>query len=92
MLHLLPAETVLRVLSFAPLSTLVNLEAVSKDWTAFYKEHFTQIYRNAAVLHGIAPSRDAKLEEVLSELGGDMWTAEPVTDWKELCAWLLIAR
>ena len=86
MLALLPAETVLKVLSFASLSTLVKLEAVSKDWTAFYKEHSAQIYRNAAVLHGIAPYRDATLEDVLSDLGGDMWKAEPVEDWKELCA------
>ncbi|VDB95628.1 unnamed protein product [Peniophora sp. CBMAI 1063] len=85
MLDILPAETVLLILSFAPLSALVNLEVVSKDWAAFYKEHHVQIYRNAAVLHGIAPSRDASLNEALEGLGGDIWANEPVEDWKELC-------
>ena len=87
MLDLLPAETILHILSFAPLSTLVTLEAVSKDWTASYKEHFAQIYRNAAVLHGIAPYHDASLEDALQGLSGDIWKNEPVEDWKELCAY-----
>ncbi|KZV74210.1 hypothetical protein PENSPDRAFT_749512 [Peniophora sp. CONT] len=85
MLDLLPAETILHILSFAPLSTLVNLEAVSKDWTAFYKEHFGQIYRNAAFLHGIASHHNASLDDALEGLGGDIWKDEPVEDWKELC-------
>lgn len=79
------------ILSFAPLSTLVNLEAVSKDWAAFYKEHSAQIYRNAAVLHGVAPFSNATLDDALLGLGGDIWKDEPVKDWKELCAWSLTA-
>jgi len=83
MLHVLPVELSLVVLSYLPLSTLCPLHSVSRKWFNFFSQNQSTIFRNAAILHGYTHPATLLLEDALSMHKGDPW--EGATDWKDFC-------
>jgi F-box associated protein len=83
MLHALPVELSLAVLSYLPLSILCSLHTVSRKWLNFFFQNQSTIFRNAAILHGYTHSTNLVLEDALSTHKGDPW--EGATDWKDFC-------
>jgi F-box associated protein len=83
MLHVLPVELSLAVLSYLPLSTLCPLHTVSRKWLNFFFQNQSTIFHNAAILHGYTHPAALLLEDALSTHQGDPW--EGATDWKDFC-------
>ena len=83
MLHVLPVELSLAVLSYLPLQTLCPLLSLSRKWFDFCSQNQSTIFRNAATLHGYTDSGTHLLEDALSEHKGSPW--EGATDWKDFC-------
>ena len=83
MLHVLPVELSLVVLSYLPLSTLCPLHSVSRKWFNFFSQNQSTIFRNAAILHGYTHPATLVLEDALSTHQGDPW--EGATNWKDFC-------
>ena len=81
MLHVLPVELSLVVLSYLPLSTLCPLHTVSRKWFNFFSQNQSTIFHNAAILHGYTHPATLLLEDALSTHQGDPW--EGATDWKD---------
>ena len=51
MLHQLPAEIALQIISSLPLYSLYSTTLVSRDWNALMTINEPSVYRNAALLH-----------------------------------------
>jgi hypothetical protein len=83
MLHVLPVELSLAVLSYLPLQTLCPLPSLSRKWFNFFSENQFAIFRNAATLHGYTHPGIYLLEDALSKHKGSPW--EGATDWKDFC-------
>ena len=83
MLHILPVELSLAVLSHLHLQTLCPLPSLSSEWYNFFSQNQSTIFRNAAILHGYTHPETYLLEDVLSEHKGSPW--EGATDWKDYC-------
>ena len=83
MLHTLPVELSLAVLSYLPLQTLCALPSLSRKWSDFFSQNQSTIFRNAAVLHGYTHPETYLLEDALSRHKGSPW--EGATDWKDFC-------
>jgi F-box associated protein len=83
MLHILPVELSLAVLSYLPLSTLCPSHSVSRKWLNFFSQNQSTIFHNAAILHGYTHHATLLLEDALSTHQGDPW--EGATDWKDFC-------
>ncbi|KAJ7242600.1 hypothetical protein B0H12DRAFT_1236729 [Mycena haematopus] len=81
MLHL-PVELVVEILKFAPLSTIANVFAVSREWNSFCNVNQSILYHNAAVFHGFISSSNVYSDLVTTlsrrSLAG-------VRDWKSFC-------
>ena len=65
MLHILPTELSLLVLSYLPLRCLCALPTLSRQWLNFFSENQTTIFHNAAFHHqyvqpGDSPTGDWK--------------------------------
>jgi|SRR6266566_1253496 len=83
MLHVLPVELSLAVLSYLSLQTLFPLPSLSREWFNFFFQNQSTIFRNAAILHGYTHPGSYLLEDALSEHKGSPW--EGATDWKDFC-------
>ena len=83
MLHRLPVEISLAVLSYLPLSTLGPLSSLSRKWRDFISANKSTIFHNAAILHGYIHPETLLLEDALTMREGSPWRG--VTDWKEFC-------
>ena len=83
MLHILPVELSLAVLSYLPLSTLCSLSSLSREWLEFFSENKSTIFHNAAVLHEYIDPETLLLEDALSMRVGNPWKG--VADWKDFC-------
>lgn len=83
MLHILPIELSLSVLSYLPLQTLSSLPALSRQWFDFISANQSTIFHSAAVLHGYAQPGTVLLEDALSAYNGSPW--DGAADWKDLC-------
>jgi hypothetical protein len=84
MLHILPVEGILEVLSYLPVQSLWALQLVSRDWETFVKTNQTTIYKNAALLHGFLASSDVTSMDELQTLFTVRSFTE-VHDWKSFC-------
>lgn len=84
-LVLLPPEIVLRILDFAPVSTVAALTRTSKPWRAFIDEaHQDHIYSNAAKTdHGPQAAGDASQYYRHTQTFSKYY--EGTQSWKELC-------
>jgi hypothetical protein len=83
MLHVLPVELSLAILSYLPIQTLCPLPSLSHKWFDFFSQNQSTIFRNAAVLHGYTHPETYLLEDALSDHKGSPW--EGTTDWKDFC-------
>ncbi|KAN0140889.1 hypothetical protein V8E53_001333 [Lactarius tabidus] len=82
MLHILPAELTLKVLSHLPITSLLSLPALSRQWFHFFATHQSAIFYSAAVQHEyIQPG--TSLEDALSVNTGRPW--EGSESWKDFC-------
>ncbi|KAK7063753.1 F-box domain-containing protein [Favolaschia claudopus] len=81
MLHL-PAELVIAILRYIPLSTLTSLPSVSREWQSFCQVNESNLYHNAAILHGFVSS-----SVVYSELATTLSrrALAGVSGWKSFC-------
>ncbi|KAF8271010.1 hypothetical protein EI94DRAFT_653470 [Lactarius quietus] len=68
MLHALPAEVTLNVLSHLPILSLLSLRLLSRQWSNFFTAHKSVIFHGAALYHGYIPPGTLfpDLEDVLS--------------------------
>jgi len=83
MLHILPVEISLVVLSYLPLPTLCPLPSLSRKWSDFFSDNQSTIFHNAAILHGYIHPETLLLEDALSTHKGSPW--DGATDWKDFC-------
>ena len=84
-LETLPAELILRILSYLPVQSLRTLRLASRSWNTFFVEHESTIYHHAAVIHRFIDSvhqllPDAKAAHPLKFL-------QDVPDWYHYCAY-----
>ncbi|KAI9510203.1 hypothetical protein F5148DRAFT_623674 [Russula earlei] len=84
MLHILPVEVSLAILSYLPLPSLCSLSALSRQWFNFVSTNRSTIFRKAAILHGFTPPGTSLLKDVLSVCTGSPWAG--ATDWRDFCA------
>jgi hypothetical protein len=70
MLHILPTELSLFVLSYLPLRCLCALPTLSRQWLNFFSENQTTIFHNAAFHHQYVQPGDS---------------LSPTGDWKDFC-------
>ena len=75
MLHALPAEVTLIVLSHLPVPSLLSVAVLSRQWSHFFAAHQSRIFRSAALQHGYIPpaSETLSLEDELSRNTGKPW-------------------
>jgi F-box-like len=83
MLHVLPVEISLAVLSYLPLPTLCRLSSLSRKWFDFLSENQSAVFHNAAIFHGYIHPENLLLEDALSVHKGSPW--DGATDWKDFC-------
>jgi len=83
LLHVLPIELSLSVLSYLPLPTLCSLPALSRQWFNLFSANQSTIFHNAAVLHGYVQPETILLDDALSLYKGSPW--DGATDWKDFC-------
>ncbi len=83
MLHVLPVELSLAVLSYLPLSALCPLPSLSHKWFNFFSQNQSTLFHNAAILHGYTHPGTYLLEDALSTHKGAPW--EGAKDWKDFC-------
>lgn len=83
MLHVLPVEISLAVLSYLPLPTLCRLSSLSRKWFDFLSENQSAVFHNAAIFHGYIHPETLLLEDALSVHKGNPW--DGATDWKDFC-------
>jgi hypothetical protein len=81
-LHVLPAELTLNVLSYVPITSLLSLPILSCQWFHFFATHQLAIFYNAAVHHEyIQPG--ISLEDALSVNTGRPRAGSK--SWKDFC-------
>jgi hypothetical protein len=83
MLHVLPVELSLAVLSYLPLQALCPLPSLSRKWFNFFSQNLSAIFRSAAILHEYTHPGTYLLEDALYKHKGSPW--EGATDWKDFC-------
>ena len=83
MLHVLPAEVTLIVLSHLPISSLLPLAVLSHQWVHFFATHQSTIFHHAALYHEYISPGTSSLEEELSRNTGKPWAGS--TSWKDFC-------
>jgi hypothetical protein len=82
MLHILPAEVTLNVLSHLPITSLLSLLVLSRQWSHFFATHQSAIFYSAAIHHEyIQPG--TSLEDALSVNTGRPWAGSK--SWKDFC-------
>ncbi|KAI6012770.1 hypothetical protein F5J12DRAFT_685805, partial [Pisolithus orientalis] len=77
MLHLLPAEIALQVVSYLPIQSVHKITQVSHAWHDLIAVNENAVYRNAAILHRLVYESDC----------GDLALQPPRsgTNWKSFC-------
>ncbi|KAH9059600.1 hypothetical protein EDB87DRAFT_769565 [Lactarius vividus] len=83
MLHVLPAEVTLSVLSRIPIPSLLSLSALSRQWLDFFTTNQSTIFHSAPVLHEYIQPETLSLEDALSVNTGRPWAGS--TSWKDFC-------
>ncbi|KAI0305278.1 hypothetical protein B0F90DRAFT_1181970 [Multifurca ochricompacta] len=83
MLHILPPELSLNVLSYLPIPSLLPLSSLSHQWLDFLFVNQSKIFKSAALLHEFIPPGTLLLEDALSMYTGNPW--EGSMDWKDFC-------
>ena len=83
MLHVLPAEVTLIVLSRLPIPSLSSLAVLSCQWFHFLATHQSQIFHCSALYHEYIPPGMLFLEDALSMSTGKPWAGS--TSWKDFC-------
>ncbi|KAH9013274.1 hypothetical protein EDB85DRAFT_2098398 [Lactarius pseudohatsudake] len=83
MLHVLPPEVTLSVLSHLPISSLLSLQVLSYQWLDFFTANQSVIFHGAALLHGYIQPGTMFLEDALSVNMGRPWAGS--TSWKDFC-------
>ncbi|KAH9174792.1 hypothetical protein EDB89DRAFT_472183 [Lactarius sanguifluus] len=83
MLHVLPTEVTLSVLSHLPIPSLLSLPVLSRQWLDFFTTNQSAIFRSAAALHEYIQSETLSLEDALSVNTGRPWAGS--TSWKDFC-------
>ena len=83
MLHVLPTEVTLSVLSHLPITSLLSLPVLSHQWFDFIAANKSAIFRNAALLHEYIQPGTTLLEDALSVNTGRPWAGS--TSWKDFC-------
>jgi len=83
MLHVLPAEVTLGVLSYLPIPSLLSLRLLSRQWLGFFASNQSAIFRGAALLHEYIQPGTLSLEDALSVNTGRPWAGS--TSWKDFC-------
>ncbi|KAH9042977.1 hypothetical protein EDB84DRAFT_1436286 [Lactarius hengduanensis] len=83
MLHVLPPEVTLSVLSHLPISSLLSLQVLSYQWLDFFTANQSVIFHGAALLHGYIQPGTMFLEDVLFVNMGRPWAGS--TSWKDFC-------
>jgi hypothetical protein len=83
MLHILPIELSLSVLSYLPLPTLCSLPTLSRQWFDLFSTHLSTIFHNAAIFHGYIQPDTKLLDDALTVYKGSPW--DGATDWKDFC-------
>ncbi|KAH9000891.1 hypothetical protein EDB86DRAFT_471386 [Lactarius hatsudake] len=82
MLHVLPTEMTLNVLSHLPIPSLLSLSALSRQWLDFFTTNQSEIFHSAALLHEyIQP--ELSLDDALSVNTSRPWAGS--TSWKDFC-------
>jgi hypothetical protein len=83
MLHVLPAEVTLIVLSYLPIPSLLSLAVLSRQWVHFFAAQQSEIFRRAAIYHEYIPPGTMSLEGALSMKTGKPWAGS--ASWKDFC-------
>ncbi|KAF8261626.1 hypothetical protein EI94DRAFT_1745545 [Lactarius quietus] len=83
MLHLLPTEVTLSVLSYLPLPSLLPLAALSRQWHDFFTTNQSEIFHHAAIFHEYIKPQTMLLEKALSMNAGRSWAGS--ISWKDFC-------
>jgi len=83
MLHVLPPELTLTVLSYLPIPSLLSLPLLSRQWLDFFFTNQSAIFRRAALLHEYIQAETLLLEDALSVNTGRPWAGS--TSWKDFC-------
>ncbi|KAH9000897.1 hypothetical protein EDB86DRAFT_3133123 [Lactarius hatsudake] len=73
MLHVLPTEVTLNVLSHLPIPSLLSLPVLSRQWLDFFTTNQSEIFHNAALLHEYIKPETLSLEDGLSVNTGRPW-------------------
>lgn len=86
MLHELPPELVIHILSFLPFQSIGALQQASRPWNDFIRTSEPLVYYNAAVVHNFI-NRPAEsltsLNKVLKRHEGRLFRGAKA--WKEFC-------
>ncbi|KAI9444181.1 hypothetical protein H4582DRAFT_2071752 [Lactarius indigo] len=83
MLHILPTEVTLDVLSHLPIPSLLSLLVLSHQWLDFFTTNQSTIFHSAALLHEYIQPETLSLEDALSVNMGRPWAGS--TSWKDFC-------
>ena len=73
MLHLLPTDIVIDIVSHFPLQSLHQVLLVSREWHGLLVENAQTVYRNAAILHRFVFPADLEAESFYNR------------DWIQFC-------
>ncbi|KAI9458950.1 hypothetical protein BJY52DRAFT_407774 [Lactarius psammicola] len=83
MLHVLPPEVTLDVLSYLPIPSLLPLRGLSRQWFTFFAANEPAIFHRAALLHEYIQPETLLLEDALSVNTGRPWAGS--TSWMDFC-------
>ncbi|KAI9444180.1 hypothetical protein H4582DRAFT_2071751 [Lactarius indigo] len=83
MLHVLPPEVTLSILSHLPIPSLLSLPVLSHQWLDFFTTNQSAIFHSAAFLHEYIQPETLSLEDALSVNTGRPWAGS--TNWKDFC-------
>ncbi|KAF8272817.1 hypothetical protein EI94DRAFT_161052 [Lactarius quietus] len=83
MLHVLPTELTLHVLSHLPLPSLLSLPVLSRQWFDLFAANESEIFHHAAILHEYIKPETILLEDALAVNTGKPWAGS--TSWKDFC-------
>ena len=83
MLHVLPVEVTLSVLSHLPIPWLLSLPVLSRQWSDFFFTNESEIFHSAAIFHEYIKPEIRFLEDALSVNTGRPWAGS--TSWKDFC-------
>ncbi|KAH8984937.1 hypothetical protein EDB92DRAFT_2032795 [Lactarius akahatsu] len=83
MLHVLPTEMTLNVLSHLPIPSLLSLSVLSRQWLDFFTTNQSEIFHSAALLHEYIQPEILSLDDALSVNTSRPWAG--LTSWKDFC-------